>query len=76
MKITVSTNGQMILPAEIRRQDDIRAGQQFTMERIARGQYRLTRKEHRANAGLVDWLLSCPGKGFFTPLESESTESL
>jgi hypothetical protein len=29
-----------------------------------------------ANDGLVDWLLSCPSKGFFVPLDSESTDSL
>jgi hypothetical protein len=24
------------------------------------------------NEGVVDWLLSCPEKGFFVPIESES----
>jgi hypothetical protein len=29
-----------------------------------------------ANQGLVEWLLSCPEKGYFEPVESESTDSL
>jgi len=26
--------------------------------------------------GLVDWLLACPEKDFFVPIESEPTDSL
>jgi len=26
--------------------------------------------------GLVAWLLSCPAKGYFVPIESESTDTL
>ena len=66
----------MILPAEIRRQDDIEPGQQFDFERIARGEYRLVRREPPPNEGLVDWLLACPEKGFFVSIESESTDTL
>jgi hypothetical protein len=29
-----------------------------------------------ANSGLVDWLLECPEKGYFVPIESESTDTL
>lgn len=28
------------------------------------------------NRGLVDWLLSCPVKGYFVPIESESSDTL
>ena len=76
MTTLISTKGQIILPAEIRRQDDIEAGQEFEIERIDRGEYRLVRRQPRPNEGLVKWLLSCPEKGFFTPIESESTDSL
>ena len=64
-----------MLPAEIREQDDIEPCQEFEIERIARGRYRLTRKTH-SNEGLVDWLLACPEKGFFVPIDSESTDTL
>lgn len=76
MKTTVSTKGQIVLPAEIRRRDGIEAGQEFEVERIDRGEYRLVRREPPANEGLVDWLLACPEKGFFTPIPSESTAAL
>jgi AbrB family looped-hinge helix DNA binding protein len=76
MKTTVSTKGQIVLPAEIRQQDSIEAGQEFEVERIDRGEYRLIRRTPRPNEGLVDWLLDCPEKDFFVPIESESTETL
>lgn len=75
MKTTISTKGQLVLPAEIREQDDIEPGEEFEIERLGRGKYRLTRKM-RTNEGLVDWLLACPEKGFFVPIESESTDTL
>ncbi len=76
MKTAVSTKGQIVLPAEFRRQDDIEAGQEFEIERIDRGEYRLVRLAPPRNQGLVDWLLACPEKGFFVPIESESTDTL
>lgn len=75
MKTTVSTKGQIVLPAEIRELDDVEPGQEFEIERIARGKYRLTRRA-RSNEGVVDWLLACPEKGYFVPIESESTDTL
>lgn len=76
MKTTVSSRGQIVLPAELRRQDGIEAGQQFEIERLDRGDYRLVRKEPPPNEGVVDWLLDCPVKDFFTPVESETTDAL
>ena len=76
MTTKVSTTGEIALPAEIRQQDGIEAGQEFEIERIDRGEYRLVRRQQRPNEGLVDWLLTCPEKGFFVPIESESTDDL
>ena len=76
MTTTVSSKGQIVLPAEIRRRDGVEPGQKFQVERIERGEYRLVRAQGRPNEGLVDWLLACPVKGFFVPVESESTDSL
>ena len=39
MNTVISTKGQIVLPAEIRREDDIRPGQQFEIERIDCGEY-------------------------------------
>lgn len=76
MRTRVSSKGQIVLPAELRRQDRIEAGVEFEIERIDRDEYRLVRRASRPNAGVVDWLLACPEKGFFVPLPSESTDSL
>ena len=76
MTTTVSSKGQIVLPAELRKQDGVESGQQFEVERIDRGEYRLVRVEPPKNDGLVEWLLSCPEKGFFVPIESESTDTL
>ena len=76
MTTTVSTKGRVVLPSEIRRRDGIEAGQKFEIERIDCGEYRLVRRQPRPNEGLVDWLLACPEKGFFVPIQSESTAAL
>lgn len=76
MKTTVSTKGQVVIPVEIRQQDDIEPGQEFEIERLDRGDYRLSRIAPLRNHGLLDWLLACPEKGFFVPIESESTDTL
>ncbi len=72
----MSIKGQVVLPAELRRQDAIEPGQEFEIERLAPGEYRLVRRQPPANRGLVDWLVACPEKGFFVPVSSESTDTL
>jgi AbrB family looped-hinge helix DNA binding protein len=72
----ISSKGQIVLPAEIRQEDQIEAGQEFEVQRIGRGEYRLIRREPPRNEGAVDWLLACPEKGYFVPIESESTDAL
>jgi len=76
MKTTVSSKGQIVLPAEIRQMDRIEPGQEFDVERLDRGDYRLVRRAPRANDGAIDWLLACPAKGYFVAIESESTDTL
>ena len=63
------------MPAEIRLRDRIKPGQEFEVERLDRGDYRL-RMAATPNHGLLDWLLACPEKGYFVPIESESTDTL
>jgi AbrB family looped-hinge helix DNA binding protein len=75
MTTTVSSKGQIVLPAELRRKDRIEAGQEFDIERVHRGEYRLVRRTG-TNDGVVDWLLACPAKGFFVPVASDSTDTL
>ena len=67
VKTTVSTKGQLVLPVEIRQQDNIKPGQEFEIERLDRGEYRLVRVAPPPNEGLVDWLLACPEKAIPSP---------
>ena len=76
MKTVVSSKGQVVLPAEFRHMDRIERGQEFDIERLDRGDYRLVRRVTPPNEGAIDWLLSCPEKGYFVPVDSESTDTL
>ena len=60
MKTTISSKGQVVLPAEIRKRDDLRAGQAFEVERLDRGDYRLRRVEAGLNEGLLGWKMDSP----------------
>ncbi len=73
MQTVISSKGQIVLPAEIRRKDGIKAGEAFDVIRVKRGEYRLRRKERPPNEGLVDLLLACPVKGFFVPMPNGET---
>lgn len=76
MKTTVSSKGQIVLPVELRKLDRVTPGQEFEIERLDRGDYRLIRKATAPNEGVIDWLLACPQKGYFVSIESESTDTL
>ncbi len=76
MKTTISSKGQIVLPAKFRHLDRIEPGQQFEVERLDCGDYRLVRRAAPPNESVIDWLLSCPQKGFFAPVDSESTGTL
>ena len=74
--VIISTKGQLVLPVELRQRDGVGPGQEFEIERLGPGVYRLARTGAPMNAGLVDWLLACPEKGWFVPVPSESTADL
>ena len=76
MKTVVSSKGQIVLPAELRKQDRIRSGQRFDIERLEAGRYLLKKSPGPPNEGVVDWLLACPERGWFEPVLSESTDTL
>jgi AbrB family looped-hinge helix DNA binding protein len=76
MRTRVSSKGQIVLPAELRKIDGIEIGQEFDIERLDSGEYRLRRRAHPPNEGALYWLLSCPDKDFFVPIESASTDEL
>jgi AbrB family looped-hinge helix DNA binding protein len=76
MKTVVSSKGQIVLPAELRRQDRIVPGEQFDVERVDAGQYLLKKRTASGLAGVLDWLRACPDGDWFRPLTSDSTDSL
>jgi len=76
VKTTISTKGQIILPAELRETDGIAPGEQFDVERVSAGEYKLTRLAPPPNLGVVEWLRACPSADWFTPVQSESTDTL
>lgn len=76
MRTTISTRGQIVLPAEFRKRDGIVPGDTFEVERLDHGEYRLVRRSPPPNEGLVEWLLACPVKGYFVPIDGESTDTL
>lgn len=76
MKTVISTRGQVVLPAEFRKRDGVVPGQEFDVERLGPGIYRLARRGEPENTGLVDLLLSCPEKDWFVPVASEATADL
>ena len=76
MKTVLSIRGQIVIPAEFRHRDKLEPGQSFAIERVDEGEYRLVVADAPQNHGLVDALLACPEKGWFVPIESESTDAL
>jgi AbrB family looped-hinge helix DNA binding protein len=76
MRTTISTKGQIVLPAELRAADGIEPGEEFEVSRLGPDEYRLTRLTPPPNSGLVEWLRSCPEQDWFVEIESESTDSL
>jgi hypothetical protein len=54
--------------------DRIEPGQEFEVERLDCGDYRLDRRAAPKNEGAIDRLLACPQKNFFVPIDSESTD--
>lgn len=76
MRTTISSKGQVVLPAQLRERDAIKPGEEFEVTRLSRGRYRLTRVTSKKRKGVVDWLLKCPDKEYFVPIESESTDTL
>ena len=76
MRTTMSTKGQIVLPAELREADRLKPGEVFEIDRVGPDEYRLKRITPTHNQGVVDWLRSCPEHDWFAAIESESTDSL
>jgi AbrB family looped-hinge helix DNA binding protein len=75
MKTTVSSKGQLVLPAELRQQDHIAPGQRFEVERVKEGEY-LFKKLEPPKLSVMEWLRACPEKDWFRPIPSENTNTI
>ena len=76
MVTSLSSKGQVVVPAALRQADRLRAGDRFDIERLNEGEYLLRRSPKNTATGDVDLLLSCPSKGWFKKLPRESTAAL
>jgi AbrB family looped-hinge helix DNA binding protein len=76
MRTVISTKGQIVIPVELREEDAICPGDSFDVQKVGTGEYLVRRVQEAPNKGLIDWLLSCPVKGYFQPIPSENTDSL
>jgi AbrB family looped-hinge helix DNA binding protein len=76
MKTQLSSKGQIVLPAELREEDQLVPGQVFEIRRLASGEYLLKKSISPGQPGLLKLLRSCPSQDWFVPIDSESTDSL
>jgi hypothetical protein len=76
MKTTVSSKGQIALPAEIGHRTGSKPVKSSTSNVSIAVSTDSKRRSAPRNESVVDWLLACPEKGFFLPIDSESTDTL
>lgn len=79
MTAKVSSTGQLEIPASLRQSDGILAGQEFVIEKVREGEYRLvatvTVPQERKRKPL-EVLSDCPEKDFFAPMDWGTTDQL
>lgn len=76
MQTALSSKGQLVIPADLRRQDDLRTGDRFEIERLDSGQYMLRRVARQPNEGLLKWLMACPHKDWFQRPDLGTTDEI
>ena len=73
MRISILSRGRVVIPPDFLERDGVRPGEAFDIQRLEQGKYLLQRGPARSNQGVIDWLLGCPEKGYFTAIGSDST---
>jgi bifunctional DNA-binding transcriptional regulator/antitoxin component of YhaV-PrlF toxin-antitoxin module len=79
MTTKVSSTGQLEIPAALRLSEGILTGQEFVIEKVCDGEYRLIAMgaaPTQPNRRPLDVLRDCPEKDFFTPMEWGTTDQL
>ena len=76
MTSTVSAKGSIEIPESFRMEDSIREGQLCDIERLGRGEYRLSLREDASFAPGRSWLevlYGCPVKDWYEPVTDGET---
>jgi AbrB family looped-hinge helix DNA binding protein len=76
MTTTISSKGQIVLPAGLRKRDRIRPGERFDVERLGSGKYLLKKVKAARPSGVLEWLRACPERGWFRALPPETTDRI
>lgn len=76
MRTKITAHGRIVVPAQLRAQDDLRAGDQFEITRVQPGEYLLKKVIEPGQPGLAAWLQRCPEQGWFQPIPSETTDTI
>ncbi len=66
MTTTLSSKGQVVIPAEIRHRHQFRAGDVLNIEE-REGEVVLKKAKRKRKKTLVQWMLDCPVKGLKIP---------
>ena len=79
MKATLSADGLLEIPELLREADSIGEGSCFEIERLGRGEYRLTLEEaaDETSETWLDVLLSCPERGWYeSEVPAQNTDAI
>jgi len=81
MTTILSADGLIEIPEIFRKEDALQAGQTCDIERLGHGDYRVRITEppsaSQTKERIIDLLLRCPVKGFYTPTDrAETTDDL
>ena len=71
MTTFISAEGLIEIPEVFRKADALQPGQRCEIERLGSGEYRVhvAADDDKPKQSLVDWLLACPEKDWFVPME-------
>ena len=76
MTTILNANGLLEIPEVFRKTDTLKPGQRCDIERVSKGEYRVSVKDEATvepEKSWVDILLACPVKGWYEPSERRET---
>ena len=75
MTTFISAEGLLEIPEAILKDDILQPGQRCEIERVGDGEYRVkvTGEDGEPEQSVLDWLLSCPVKDWYLPMERRET---